>query len=165
MKKHYLLTLAAGFLTLATATAQIPEGNFLQKTAQTSGKMHTPLPVNTVIKPQMPVTFSVPEKPAFGQMPQLRAEEQALKLDSVIYFTPEGDKAYRTLYRYNERGQVVEQTYYTASPSGWKPENIVLYEGYNEHGKYSKSSSFSYNGEEKELSFTIEHIRGAIRLV
>lgn len=157
MRKHYLLTLAAGFISLTTATAQIPAENHLQTTAQTSGKIHTPLPDKALIKPQMPVTALIPDKRAIRQMPQLRAAEQALQLDSVIILSPEGDKLYRTLYRYNELGQAVEESYYTASSSGWVLQTIALFEGYDTHGKHSKYSSFSCEGDEKELSSTREY--------
>lgn len=156
MRKHYLLTLAAGFISLA-ATAQTPSENLLQTTAQTSGKIHTPLPVKALIKPQMPVTVSAPQKPIIGQMPQLRAAGQALQLDSVIYFTPKGDKSYRNIYHYNKLGQIVEEAYYTASPSGWELQTIALFEGYDKHGKHSKYSSFSCKGQEKVLSSTREY--------
>lgn len=90
-------------------------------------------------------------------MPQLRASAQALQLDSVIILSPEGDKLYRNLYRYNELGQVVEEASYTASPSGWELQSMGAYEGYDKHGKYSKYSNFSCKGEEKVLSSTQEY--------
>lgn len=157
MKKHYLLLLAASFICLATATAQIPAENLLQKTAQTSGKLHNPFPVKALIEPKIPVTLSAPDKPTFRQMPQFRAAEQALRLDSVIRLSPEGDKLYKGVYRYNERGQILEQAGYTPFSSGWQLESIVSYDEYDPHGNVLKSTYSHWNGEKKVISYTEEY--------
>lgn len=133
MKKHYLLTIAAGMLfslAVSAQTGHVKRHGMLHKDAQkTKSFMNQPV-----------VT---------------RAASTALP-DSVVYLDDNGEKVEKTIFSYNEAGLVENQKIYDwDDPEGW-----ILYEEtsftYDGQGRVVSSKMRNDDGQTLDMTYSYE---------